>query len=206
MAAESNNNNNAQETSLEPPSWPSRISYWRMMVDQGVVTADIIKHPYKGSGTEDDPFIVEWIPNDPRCPMEFSKPLKWTFTIVCAFSTLGVSLASSAYAGGIDQVISSFNVSDEVATLGVSLFVLGFAFGPLIWAPLSELYGRQAVFLVSYLGLAVFCAGATGSKNIWTLVILRFFAASFGSSPFTNAGTFSICFVSFPRLFSVGLT
>ncbi|GAM38655.1 hypothetical protein TCE0_033f09553 [Talaromyces pinophilus] len=101
-------------------------------------------------------------PNDPRYPMAFSKSLEWTFTIVCAFSTLGVSLASSAYAGGTNEVISSFDVSTEVATLGVSLFVLGFAVGTLIWAPLSELYGRQIVFLVSYLGLAVFCAGATG--------------------------------------------
>jgi MFS family permease len=104
-------------------------------------------------------------PNDPRYPMAFSKSLEWTFTIVCAFSTLGVSLASSAYAGGTNAVISSFDVSTEVATLGVSLFVLGFAVGTLIWAPLSELYGRQIVFLVSYLGLAVFCAGATGSKK-----------------------------------------
>lgn len=178
----------SKEGSAEPSSWPTRIPYWRMIVDQGAVTAEIIQHPYKGSGTEHDPFVVEWIPNDPRYPMGFSNSLKWTFTIVCAFSTLGVSLASSAYAGSIDQVIASLDVSEEVATLGVSLFVLGFAVGPLIWAPLSELYGRQVVFLVSYLGLAVFCAGATGSKNIWTLVILRFFAASFGSSPFTNAG------------------
>lgn len=107
---------------------------------------------------------------------------------MCSLATFGVSLASSAYAGGIDEVISSFNVSQEVATLGVSVFVLGFAIGPLFWGPLSELYGRQVVFLASYLGLAVFTAGATGSKNIWTLIILRFFAGSFGSSPFTNAG------------------
>jgi hypothetical protein len=177
-----------ENSSIEPPALPSKISYWRMLIDQGVVTSDIFNHAYSGSGTEDDPYIVGWIPHDPRNPMRLSRSLKWTFTVMCALSTFGVSLASSAYAGGIDEVISSFNVSQEVATLGVSVFVLGFAIGPLIWGPLSELYGRQVVFLVSYLGLAVFTAGATGSKNIWTLIILRFFAGSFGSSPFTNAG------------------
>lgn len=81
-----------------------------------------------------------------------------------------------------------FDVSQEVVTLGISLFVLGFALGPLLWAPFSELYGRQVVFFGTFLAFTAFNAGAAGSKNIWTLLILRFFAGAFGSSPLTNAG------------------
>lgn len=81
-----------------------------------------------------------------------------------------------------------FRVSQEVVTLGVSLFVLGFALGPLLWAPFSELYGRQVVFFGTFLSLVAFNAGAAGSKNIYTLLILRFFGGAFGSSPLTNAG------------------
>ena len=103
-------------------------------------------------------------------------------------SVLAVAFASSAYTGGIEQVIIKFHASTEVVTLGVSLFVLGFAIGPLLWAPLSELYGRQILFIGTYLMLTVFNAGAAGSQNIQTLVILRFFAGAFGSSPLTNAG------------------
>ncbi|KAJ5579645.1 uncharacterized protein N7459_005630 [Penicillium hispanicum] len=164
------------------------IPYWRILTDQGVVTPEIIEHPYTGSGTEDDPYVVAWLPNDPRNPMLFAPHLKWTFTIISAFATLGISLASSAYAGGISEVLTDLHIGEEVATLGVSLFVLGFAVGPLLWAPLSELIGRQIVFLVSFFALSVLCAGAAGSQNAWTLIILRFFAGSFGSSPFTNAG------------------
>ncbi|PYH87805.1 multiple drug resistance protein [Aspergillus ellipticus CBS 707.79] len=167
---------------------PRSIPHWRLLVDQSVVTQDVLDHPYAGSGTPADPYIVEWIPDDPRNPMRLPTPIKWAYTIIAAFATFGVSMASSAYAGSIDQVVEYFHISDEVATLGVSLFVLGFAVGPLVWAPLSELIGRQRVFFVSYLGLAVFCAAATGSKNPWTLLIVRFFAGSFGSSPLTNAG------------------
>jgi MFS family permease len=36
--------------------------------------------------------------------------------------------------------------------------------------------------------LTVFNAAAAGSKNIQTLIILRFLAGAFGSSPLTNAG------------------
>ncbi|KAM3078899.1 MFS siderochrome iron transporter 1 [Clarireedia jacksonii] len=81
-----------------------------------------------------------------------------------------------------------FKVGSEVVTLGVSLFVLGFAVGPLLWAPLSELYGRQVLFIGTYAALMAFNAGAAGAQNIQTLLILRFFAGVFGSSPLTNAG------------------
>jgi multidrug resistance protein len=81
-----------------------------------------------------------------------------------------------------------FSVSQEVVTLGISLFVLGFALGPLLWAPFSELYGRQVVFFGTFLAFVAFNAGAAGSKNAYTLLILRFFGGAFGSSPLTNAG------------------
>ncbi|KAK1145084.1 hypothetical protein N8T08_004514 [Aspergillus melleus] len=165
-----------------------RIPHWRLLLDQGVVTSEIIEYPYVGAGTDDDPFIVEWIPNDPRNPMLFDKNLKWAYTITVAFATFGVSLASSAYAGSIEEVLKSFGIGQELATLGVSLFVLGFAVGPLVWAPLSELIGRQIIMFISYFALAAFCAGAAGAQNSWSLIILRFFAGSFGSSPLTNAG------------------
>lgn len=56
------------------------------------------------------------------------------------------------------------------------------------WAPLSELYGRQILFITTYLGLSIFNAAACASQNIQTLLILRFFAGAIGSSPLTNAG------------------
>jgi MFS family permease len=53
---------------------------------------------------------------------------------------------------------------------------------------MSELYGRQVLFFGTYAALTAFNAGAAGSTNIQTLLILRFFAGAFGSSPLTNAG------------------
>lgn len=58
----------------------------------------------------------------------------------------------------------------------------------MLWAPLSELFGRQVLFFGTYAALTAFNAGVAGSQNAWTLIILRFFAGAFGSSPLTNAG------------------
>ncbi|KAG6248771.1 hypothetical protein E4U23_002767 [Claviceps purpurea] len=170
------------------PVLPKIIPYWRIVADQAGITQDVLDYHYPGSGSESDPYLIYWIPNDPRNPMGFSSVRKWSITFVAAVATLAVTLVSSAYTGGMKQIILEFNVSQEIATLGVSLFVLGFAIGPLIWGPLSELFGRQILFVTTYAFLTAFNAGCAGAKNIWTLLILRFLAGSFGSSPLTNAG------------------
>jgi multidrug resistance protein len=167
---------------------PDKSSHWRVVTSHSLLTDAVLKHRYQGFGTEDDPYIVDFIPKDPRNPMHFSTLKKWCITLLVAFATLAVSFVSSAYTGGIEQILEQFDCSDEVATLGVSLFVVGFAIGPLLWAPLSELYGRQWLFIGTYGALTAFNAGAAGSPNIQTLIILRFFGGAFGSSPLTNAG------------------
>ena len=108
--------------------------------------------------------------------------------MLVAVATLAVAFVSSAYSGGADSVIKEFQTSQEIFTLGLSLFVLGFAIGPLLWAPLSELFGRQLLFVTTYGALTAFNAGAAGVRSISGLIVLRFFAGAFGSSPLTNAG------------------
>lgn len=161
------------------------ISWFRLVYDQALVTPEVRDWKYNGSGTEEDPFVVVWIDSDPRNPMLWAQWKKWWLVGLVSIATLAVSFASSAYTGGLSEVIVQFNTSDEVVTLGVSLFVLGFAIGPLIWAPMSELFGRQILFTATYACLTAFNAGAAGSNNIATLLILRFFAGAFGSSPLT---------------------
>jgi MFS family permease len=78
--------------------------------------------------------------------------------------------------------------------------------GPLLWAPLSEVWGRRRLFIISYLLFTCFNAGLVGSQDLPTVIILRFFSGCAGvsithsyptsvvliqgmqSSPLTNAG------------------
>jgi hypothetical protein len=110
-------------------SKPQAISHWRMISDQGVTNAEIENWHYKGAGTEEDPYAVEWIDNDPRNPFGFSFAYRWSIVLFSAFAVLTVSLCSSAFNGGLPEIIEEFGVSEEVSILGLSLFVLGFALG-----------------------------------------------------------------------------
>lgn len=123
---------------------PKSIPWFKAVVDQGVVTDDIKNWDYKGSGTDDDPYLVEWIDQDPRNPMNYTTIQKWGLVQLVALATLAVAFTSSAYSGGVQQIADEFGSSSEVNILGVSLFVLGFAIGPLIWAPFSGMLSPTA--------------------------------------------------------------
>lgn len=85
------------------------ITHWQMILDQGVVTNDIVNWEYDGEGTEEDPFVVEWIENDPRNPMTFAKTKKWIMALAVANSVLVVSFCSSAFSGGMFTMSAPFH-------------------------------------------------------------------------------------------------
>ncbi|KAK8136637.1 hypothetical protein PG984_004577 [Apiospora sp. TS-2023a] len=163
-------------------------SHFKLLLDQGGVTPEVIAWRWAGNGTEEDPYLVDYMDNDPKNPMKFSKVKRWSILMVQAVAVLAVAFVSTAYSGGVVEIIKEFKIDTIIAILGVSLFVVGFAVGPLIWAPLSEMYGRQFLFFGTYAALTAFNAGAAGAKNIQTLIILRFLGGTFGASPMTNAG------------------
>lgn len=84
--------------------------------------------------------------------------------------------------------MNEFGSSETVANLGLSLFLIGYTFGPLLWGPLSELYGRPYLMIGTLAFLTAFSAGAAGANSMTTLLVCRFIGSPSGSSPMTNAG------------------
>lgn len=137
----------------------------------------------------EDPYVIGWAENEPEDPYTWSYTKKWSITGLVALNTLCIAFASSAYSGGVNQIAAALHVhSSEIMILGISLYVLGFGAGPLIWAPLSEMYGRRIIFIVSYLPFTLFQIGGACANNIETILITRAFAGFFGSAPLTNSG------------------
>lgn len=94
---------------------------------------------------ERDPNIVDWDgPDDPANPQNWPAGKKWGIIAALGACTLITPLASSFFAPGVPQVLRAFNeTSNIMASFVVSVYILGFAIGPLIIAPMSELYGRM---------------------------------------------------------------
>jgi MFS family permease len=69
----------------------------------------------------------------------------------------------------------------------------------MIWAPLSELYGRRLSILPATFALGLFSIGTATSKNIESLLITRFFAGVFASAA-TSIGPAALGDVFEPRV------
>lgn len=77
--------------------------------------------------------LVGWdSEDDPANPMNWHRGKKIGITLLLGFTTMGASFASSSFSPTFGAISEEFGVSTEVATLSLSLFVLGFAFGPLV--------------------------------------------------------------------------
>lgn len=122
-------------------------------------------------------------PDDPLHPHNWSWKKRIIQGAIIAYQSLCLTFCSSIYSSGTQFMAAHFHVAPVVITLGVSLYVLGFASGPVIWAPLSELYGRKPLFLFSAVGFTLFQFGAATAENLQTLLLCRFFGGFVGASP-----------------------
>lgn len=138
---------------------------------------------------EKDPNLIEWDgPDDPENPQNWSSRYKWFITGVLGMMTFTITFASSVFSTATLVTAKQFNVSNEVMILGTSLFVLGFAVGPPIWGPLSELYGRKYPLFFGFFIFAIFQIPVAVAQNLHTIMLCRFFGGVFGSAPLGIVG------------------
>ncbi|KAF3284925.1 hypothetical protein TWF970_011200 [Orbilia oligospora] len=140
------------------------------------------------TGKLEDHILVTFTLNDPENPKNWSKAYKWYITMVVALTCFVVAFASAVITSDIIGVAEEFNVSEEVALLTITVFVVGFGLGPLVFAPWSELSGRRIVYAIT-LGVAViFIIPGAVAKNIETLIITRAIDGIAFSAPMSLVG------------------
>ncbi|KAH8694952.1 putative MFS multidrug transporter [Talaromyces proteolyticus] len=127
-------------------------------------------------------------PDDPANPWNWPVGKRRLLSAIIALSTMFVAMGSSIFAKAIPSLMATHGISREVSTLGVSLYVLGFATGPIIWSSLSELKGRYLPLTTSMFGFSVFCfATARSGNDLASIFICRYFTGFFGAGPLTLA-------------------
>lgn len=90
--------------------------------------------------------------------------------------------------GDLPHTARSLGVSNEAIFLSISLFVLGFGVGPLLFAPLSEMIGRKPVYCISIFFYFIFTLPSCLAHNIATMLAARMIAGIASSAPMTNVG------------------
>lgn len=103
-----------------------------------------------------------------------------TGLLLAIVTTLGSSLPS----GASDKLVDHFEVRDEhQVTLPVAVFLVGYIFGPIIFGPLSESYGRRVTLLSSFAMYTLFTLGCALSPNWPVLLVFRFLVGVGAAAP-----------------------
>ncbi|KAK1756338.1 MFS general substrate transporter [Echria macrotheca] len=128
---------------------------------------------------------------DPANPLNWSPARKWANIITLSVISFLVPLVSAMMAPAVQEIMADLDTDSTLfATFSVSIFVLGFASGPLLLAPLSELYGRAIVYNVTnalFLLFTVLCGQATSPGSF---LALRFLSGFVGVATITiGSGT-----------------
>ncbi|PWY85090.1 MFS general substrate transporter [Aspergillus heteromorphus CBS 117.55] len=147
-----------------------------------------LSHPLLYVATSEDVLVDFDGQDDPYRPINWPFRKKARTTILYGMTTCWITFASAIYSAGMEQISHDFDVSTETSTAGISVLVFGLGLGPLIWAPLSEIYGRKWVIIAPYFIAAIFSFGTATAKDIQTLLITRFFSGFFGSSSVAVTG------------------
>lgn len=77
--------------------------------------------------------------------------------------------------------MADFNISQTTAVLSTTVYTQGLAVGPLLLAPLSEVYGRRSVYIGASTCLLAFCAGAGAAQTFVAFIVCRFLGGCLGS-------------------------
>lgn len=120
-------------------------------------------------------------------PQNWSMARRAYITVCVVLLVVNATFASSSPSGCIESISQWFGVSSEAAALTVTLFLLGYCAGPLVFAPLSEFYGRRVIFYVTFLSYIAFNFLCAFAPNFASLLVGRFLSGTFVSAPLSNS-------------------
>jgi multidrug resistance protein len=127
--------------------------------------------------------------DDPENPHNWPTWRKYSNSTLISLLTLITPIATNIFTPAIPDLMRYFkSTSMELPAFVVSVYVLGWAFGPLVFAPLSELYGRLPVYHVCNIIFVIFTLACAMAPTLESLIVFRFFAGCFGSAPMANGG------------------
>jgi MFS family permease len=125
--------------------------------------------------------VERFAPNDPDNPRNWPAWRKWLIVAAITPIDLSVSWGASGFSPATANFRDAFGLSETAATLGLSLYILGLALGPMSLAPLSEFFGRSVIYIYSYAVFLLLLAATALVGSVAGFMVLRFFSGLFAA-------------------------
>ncbi|RYP30695.1 hypothetical protein DL767_006111 [Monosporascus sp. MG133] len=139
-----------------------------------------------GRGKQSNEIVISWSgPDDPEYPLNWAKHKKWVATILVSCFTFISPFSSTMVTPALGEIGSEWGIPDNsfTETLIMSIFLLGYAQGPFVLAPLSEIYGRVEVLQYANLIYLAFNTACGFAQSKQQMLAFRFLSGIGGSAP-----------------------
>lgn len=156
------------------------------------ILEESIMHPelYQNFEKRDDDLgdLITIPPESADHPMSWSLRKKIMHTFVFGIAPMSVQLSCTALSPALVQLTEEFPIGREIGTLVYSIYLLGNSLGPLLFAPMGELYGRKTGIYIPTFICGVFIILTANVTSIWAVLVLRFVSGVFAGASLVNAG------------------
>ncbi|KAF1959194.1 polyamine transporter 1 [Byssothecium circinans] len=128
-------------------------------------------------------------PNNIDNPMNWPDNKKRMTTSLISLTTFLASMAATIFAPGVPLLMHEFaSTNQELAAFLVSVYIIGFGIGPLVLAPMSELWGRAILLHCSNIGMIISSVACAVSSNLGMFIFFRLMMGIAGCIPVTIGG------------------
>ena len=134
--------------------------------------------------------VTWWSDDDTDNPHNWGRAKKSWMSIVILLYTFGIYLGASIYTASTADISRIFHVSPIAASVGLSVYVIGYGIGPLLWSPLSEIpaVGRNLPYVTTFFVFVILCVPTSLVDNFAGLLVLRALLGFFGSPALATGG------------------
>ncbi|KAI2669805.1 hypothetical protein CBS147332_7975 [Penicillium roqueforti] len=134
--------------------------------------------------------VVDWDgPDDPKNPLNWPATKGFGHVVIVAILSMVVNIASTMVAPAMEGVARDLEITNmTLATFAVSIYLLGFALGPLVISSLSEMYGRLVVYHISNTLFVIFVVACAVSQTPAQFLVFRFLSGCAGAAPLSLGG------------------
>lgn len=144
---------------------------------------------YSQGTNEDEKALIDFNKCTFESAEEWSAAKKLFAVSTCFLIVLNSAIASSLPGGAVFYTADYFHITNQQEfALPISVFLIGYVFGPLIFSPLSEMYGRRIIMIITFAGYTAFTLGCAMAPTWPALLVFRFLVGLCAAAPYTLGG------------------
>lgn len=182
----------SEDTAADTAVASSSLTFSQSQQQEEKVGAD--EEAKEPKDKENDYIMVDYEgPDDPENPYNWPLYQKVFFAFEIGFLTVSVYMGSAIYTPGVQFLMEDLGISQVKATLPLTMFVIGYGLGPMVFSPMSEnaAFGRTSIYIITlffFFILQIPQSFGQGTHSLASLTVLRFLSGIFASPALATGG------------------